>query len=223
MKTFEEFSVVQGEPDWHKLRRGIPTASEFSRIITPAKGDLSKGADTYAAELIAQSLGWNGGFQGTPDTERGVRLEKEAVRWLKMRHGIATREIGFARSLCGRYGASPDSMTSGAIGEPVEVKAPDTHTHIKWAIAGGLPEDHKCQCHGEMFVTGADRCHFVAYTDNPYLENLYVVVERDDFTERLGKAVLQFCERLDHLRRKLTGDEYEVLFPNPAPSERENP
>ena len=203
--------VIQGHPDWHKLRRGIPTGSEFSRIITPAKGEYAKGADTYAAELIAESLGWYKSFQGSPDTERGHRLEKEALRWLTLRFGVKTRDVGFITSDCGRYGASPDAMTLDGV--PVEVKNPDLHTFVKWAIAGGLPDDHKAQVHGEMFVTGADRCIFVANTECGYLENIMIEVPRDDFTERLGEAVMKFCDRLDVLRRQLTGDEYDILFP----------
>ena len=207
MKTFD---CIQGSPEWHKLRRGIPTASEFSRIITPSKGEYAKGADTYAAELIAESLGWYRSFQGSPDTERGHRLEKEALRWLKLRHGIASRQIGFILSDCGRYGCSPDALTID--GEPIEVKAPDTHTFIKWRITGGLPEDHKAQCHGEMILTNANCCHFVAYTDNPYMENIYIIVERDEFTQKLEAGILRFCERLDQLRREITGDESDNIF-----------
>ena len=207
----KSFDCIQGSPAWHKLRRGIPTASEFSRIITPAKAEYAKGADSYAAELIAESVGWYRSFQGSPDTERGHYLEKEAKRWFRLRYGKQAEDVGFCLSDCGRYGCSPDGMI-GAV--PLEVKCPDTHTFIKWRIAGGLPDDHKAQVHGEMFVTGADRAIFLAYTDNPYLENIMLEVERDAFTEKLGECVLRFCDRLDELRKELTGDEYEVLFGN---------
>lgn len=259
----KSFSCVQGSPEWFKLRRGIPTASEFSRIIKPnlsdievhiedavmmfannsdtlngsrltdeqllqLRSDISKatkgrkfvryrgytesgGKDAYAAELIAESLGWHRSFQGSPDTERGHYLEKEAKRWLKLRYGMAAADVGFCLSDCGRYGCSPDGMI-GAV--PLEVKCPDTHTFIKWRIAGGLPDDHKAQVHGEMFVTGAEKAIFLAYTDNPYLENIMLEVHRDAFTEKLGECVLRFCDRLDELRKQLTGDEYEILFGN---------
>jgi hypothetical protein len=209
----KEIQCIQGGPEWHALRKGRPTGSEFSRIITPAKGEYAKGADTYAAELIAESLGWYRSFQGSPDTERGHRLEKEALRWLRLHHGIATRPVGFVLSDCGRYGCSPDALTDK--GEPVEVKCPDTHTFCKWRIAGGVPDEHRVQLHGEMLLTGADCCHFVAYSDNPYLENVYLRVERDEFTDKLQAALNQFCDRLDQLRRELTGDEYENLFKTP--------
>ena len=211
----KEIQCIQGSPDWFQLRRGRPTGSEFGRIVTPAKGELAKGGDTYAAELVAESLGWyKGEFKGSPDTERGNRLEKEALRWLRLHHGIKTRQVGFLLSDCGRYGCSPDAIAED--GCPVEVKAPDLHTFIKWHIAGGLPDDHKAQCHGEMILTAAEFCYFVAYPDNQYVEPKLIIVERDEFTAKLAAALPVFCDRLDQLRRELTGDEYEVLFPTPT-------
>jgi hypothetical protein len=42
----------QGSAEWFARRLGIPTASEFDRIITAAKGDLSKSASKYAQALV---------------------------------------------------------------------------------------------------------------------------------------------------------------------------
>lgn len=202
----------QGTELWHTLRRGRPTASAFGRIITPAKAEYAKGADAYAAELIAASLGWYESFKGNADTDRGHRLEKEAGHWLKLMHKIELREVGFCLSDCGRYGASPDDLVVGEL-TPVEIKCPDLHTLIKWQIAGGLPLEHKAQCHGEMFVTGADRCIFLAYSDTPALENMMIEVRRDAFTEKLGESVLRFCDELDELREKILGEEAEFYMP----------
>lgn len=205
-----EVACVQGSPFWFRLRQGLPTGSNFKRIITPAKAEYSKTADNYAGELVAESLGWFSGFHGTPDTQRGNLLEKQAIRWLKFRHGIKTRDVGFCLSDCGRYGASPDAMTLD--GEPVEVKAPDLHTFIRWRLDGGLPDEHKSQVHGEMFVTGAQRAYFVAYPEHSLLDAMMIVVERDEFTEKLGQAVLRFCDRLAEIQAELLGDELENVI-----------
>jgi hypothetical protein len=47
---------VQNSDEWIAARLGIPTASEFHRIITAVKGDLSKSARKYAAGLVAETL-----------------------------------------------------------------------------------------------------------------------------------------------------------------------
>lgn len=202
--------VPQGSPAWYSIRRGRPTGSQFSRIITPAKGEPAAAADTYAAELIAEACGWQSGFHGTPDTVRGSSLESEALRWLKMRHGYATRQVGFCLSDCGRYGCSPDGLTPENI--PVEVKAPSLHTFLKWRIAGGLPQDHKVQVHSEIHVTGAPYGIFLAYADHPAIDNYVVIVERDAFTEKIGPIIDAFCDRLESFQREILGEEYENII-----------
>lgn len=209
MKTID---CAQGSPEWWAVRRGIPTSSEVSRIITPAKATLAAGRHAYAAELVAASLGWERQFKGSPDTERGHFLEKEARRWIKLQTGMAVREVGFCLSDCGRYGASPDGLLED--GAPVEIKAPDLHTFIKWRMSGGLPDEHKAQVHHHIHVTGAKRCLFIAYTTCPYIDNMLVWVDRDEFTDRLAECVDTFCDELDKLRRDLTGEHYDEIFTN---------
>lgn len=207
----KEIGTIQGSPEWWKARRGIPTGSQFSRIITAKKGDYAAGAKHYAAELIAEALGWQSGFQGTPDTQRGNIMEKEALNWLAFQHDIHARECGFFISDCERYGASPDGIVIGGI-EPVEVKCPALNTFLKWRADGDLPDDHKAQCHGEMILTGADRCYFVAYADHEQLDNWLIVVERDEYTAKLEKHLERFCEELEAMQRKFVL-EPEIIFP----------
>ena len=45
--------VEQGSRAWIEARLGIPTASEFSRIVTPG-GKLSASRDEYAGKLISR-------------------------------------------------------------------------------------------------------------------------------------------------------------------------
>ena len=49
---------VQGSQAWIDARLGIPTASQFSRIVTPT-GRASTAAEGYTAELLAEwALGY---------------------------------------------------------------------------------------------------------------------------------------------------------------------
>ena len=202
---------VQGSSEWWAARAGVPTASEFGRIITPVEGKRAKW-DSYLAEKVAEAVGWRKvEFRGSPDIERGKMLEAEARRWLAFELGEDIEECGFCVSDCGRYGASPDGLIYEPCENlpaciPVELKCPDLHTLIKWRMAGGLPSEHKCQVHGEMWVTGADHCWFAAYADHEAIANLLVKVERDDFTEKLGAEVEAFCDRLAELKTELIDD-----------------
>jgi len=208
-----EVPVVQGSPEWFSIRRGRPRASEAGRIVTPVKWGYAAGATTYQDELLAERLGAViSDFQGTPDTERGTYFEKEALRWLKFRHGIETRDVGFCLSDDHSHGASPDAM-AGA--DPVEVKCPRLTTFLGWLReyeeSGTLPSQHKAQVHGEMWVTGANRCIFVAYANSEHIDNLMIEVRRDDDTEKMGDHIGKFCEELENLAERRLEDEYDVL------------
>ena len=206
--------LVQGTKEWLAIRRGIPTASMFKRICTAAKAQYAAGADEYAADLLADTLGVYRSDASGEDIDRGHRLEDEARRWTRLQLGIPIRQVGFILSDCGRYGYSPDGIL--ADGRPLEVKAPNVKTIIGWHLKGGLPPEHAPQVHGAMFVTGAQAAVFTAYSDHPDVANLLVEVERSDFTEKLGECVLKFCDRLDEIRRQILGEEYEVYFPTPT-------
>lgn len=162
--------------------------------------ELSDGAKQYAAELVAESIGWlKDDFAGSPDIERGHQLEAMARNFLSFEIGEDVEEVGFVLSDCGRYGSSPDGMT--ASGAAVELKCPDFHTHARYLIdGGGVPDRYRTQVHGHMFVTEADHCWFESYVTTPKLLPILVKVERDSFTDRLGSAVKAFCEHVERYK-----------------------
>ena len=49
-------NVRQGSAEWIALRLGIATASNFHKIITPAKGDLSEQRHAYMYQLVVETL-----------------------------------------------------------------------------------------------------------------------------------------------------------------------
>ena len=102
----------QGTQAWTEARLGIPTASEFSRIVTPT-GKLSAARDGYMAELLAE---WALGqpvseFMGTDWTERGHMLEDAAREYYGVIRDVEPRTVGFLyRDESRTCGASPDSL-----------------------------------------------------------------------------------------------------------------
>ena len=78
---------IQGSREWVEARLGIPTASQFSRIVTPT-GQLSKARDGYLAELLCE---W---VMGEPVTdfksewmEWGQAIEGEAFDYFALDDG----------------------------------------------------------------------------------------------------------------------------------------
>ena len=112
-----EYNVEQGSPEWFGLRLGRPTASEFSRIITPAKADYSAQAADYIDELIGVKLNaLDGRFPPwvekytSRDMANGEAFEGEARFWYSMETGNRVRQVGFVTTDDGRFGCSPDGL-----------------------------------------------------------------------------------------------------------------
>lgn len=196
----------QGGPEWWALRCGVPTASEFSRIITPRTGKLSAQALGYACELIEQRV------MGVPPLgvegytshymQAGIDMEPEARAWYAFDREVSVREVGFVLTDDGRFGCSPD----GLIGEDggLELKCPAIRTHARWYLEGGLPDEHRCQVHGALVVTGRDWWDFVSYARN--MPALVVRVEPDEFTERMREALDEFHEMYADAWERLRGE-----------------
>lgn len=187
--------VLQGSDEWHAMRRGRPTASRFKDIITAQKGDLSKSATAYIAELIGECFvpDWID-FAGNKFTDRGTELEPMARKsFSEYFGGIPVEEVGFCTRKDGYVGCSPDGLMRGPDGEylwGVEIKCPSPKVHVGWIMAGGLPDDHKQQVHGSMAVTGLDAWHFFSWF--PGLQPFHVIVKRDEYTAKLSASLDQF-------------------------------
>ena len=158
--------VTQGEPEWIEARCGIPTSSEFKRIVTPT-GRPSASAAAYMAELLAEwALGPDDeGFAGTEWMERGKSLETQARKIFAFDTGQKVESVGLYYANESRMiGASPDGMTES--GEPVELKCPMPRTHLMWLAGGIVPRAHAMQCQGHLWVTGAAAGWFMSYCPN---------------------------------------------------------
>lgn len=192
--------TVQRSEHWYAARRGMPTCSRFSSILTAARGGPSKAQDTLINELLAESL--TPPEQGvirppTSEMEHGIILEAEARCCYELEYSKEpVREAGFIVHDSRLFGGSPDALVGETGG--VEIKCPNAATHIGYLRDGGLPNEYKCQVHGYLIVTGRAWWDFFSYGRN--LPRFILHVERDEFTDRLAAELLAFCKRYNAIR-----------------------
>lgn len=163
MKTHE---VEQGTPEWHALRAGKPTASEFSKLVT-SKGEPSKSMSDYAATLAAEAYAGEpvDAWEGNKHTDRGKELESEAMALYEFREGVDVERIGFVTDDKEEHGCSPD----GLVGEDgmVEIKCLMAKNHVKAIIYyqknGRCPTDYVQQAQGQMWICGREWVDVVFY------------------------------------------------------------
>lgn len=199
---------AQHSVEWMLARSGIPTASEFSQLLTPKfeirTGDMPR---TYLSKKVAEA--WQGGpLPGfnTWDMEQGSILEDQAVPWYELEYGEKVERVGFITTDDGRIGCSPDGLLTG---DPIrgdggiEIKCPEMHTHVGYLLAGELPPPYSVQVHGSMYVTGRSWWKFLSY--RRHFPPLLLTVHRDKaMQEKIAEALEQFLGRFDRAMERLT-------------------
>lgn len=188
------YHFEQRTPEWHECRKGVLTASEFGAwLLNKDKRSQEARAKAIARCVSQVAGGWEPDIFENEAMRRGTEMEPEAIEAFELHTGLTVRPIGFCRSVHGRFGCSPDGLIGDDSG--IESKVPTGPQHVYYRRAGLLPDLYKFQVHGCMAVTGAETWWFQSY--NRGLASLRLEVERDDFTEKLLKALKGFSEDLE--------------------------
>lgn len=156
-------NIEQGSLEWLKLRAGKVTASRVADVIAKTKTGVSASRAKYAGELVAERL------TGKP-AERysnaamawGTEMEPEARSAYEYNRAAKVDQVAFVlHPTIGDSGASPD----GLVGEDglVEIKCPETHTHIETLLGQAVPAKYITQMQWQMACTGRAWCDFVSY------------------------------------------------------------
>lgn len=185
----------QGTVEWLKARIGIPTASQFHRLITNKTLKPSSQQDGYLSELIAE---WIIGapLQGASSgmMERGKLLESEARPWYEFVRGVTVEQVGLCLRDDRLVGASPDAL----IGEDgiLEIKCPGPKVHVSYLLGHtNLYADHRAQVQGALWITGRKFADLISY--HPTMEPVLTNCPRDDhFIAALAEIVDGFVERI---------------------------
>jgi hypothetical protein len=142
----------QGTEEWFKARLGIPSASNFNKIITPAKLEPSRSADGYINKLVAEWL--TGKPEETFQSEamaNGVITEEEARDFYAFKFDSDIKQVGFCLEDAKRFGCSPDGLIGDDGG--LEIKCPTAGVHLGYLLANKVPLEYKLQVIGSLLTT----------------------------------------------------------------------
>lgn len=189
---------IQGTPEWFAARLGVPSASNFDKIVT-TKGEPSKQAQKYMYKLAGEYV--SGSQEDTYQNAamlRGTELEDEARAYYQMLNDVMVQQVGFC--IADGFGCSPD----GLVGEHglVEIKCPSVAVHVEYILNGKLPTAYFQQVQGQLLVTGREWCDFISYY--PLLRPFIIRVGRDsDFIDTLAKELKSFCKQLNETSERI--------------------
>jgi hypothetical protein len=190
----------QQTEEWDRWRQR-PTASDFYRFITPAKGQYSAQATAYAAVIVAKRLGV---YTEPPPSfwmDWGIQHE-QAAKWdYTQRTGREIEEVGFVvPEDTDLFGCSPDGLvgTDGL----VEVKCPAPETLICYHGSGELPDQYRPQVQGQLLVTGRSWCDFFAW--HPNVAPFLLRVEADTaYQEKILACLTQLLQEIREIEHKM--------------------
>jgi hypothetical protein len=191
--------MPQGTPAWFAARLGIPTSSSFDRIITAAKGELSKQARKYAHQLVAEILLGEPMDAATGNLEwvaRGKLLEPQAVQQYEFTTDTETRAVGFITTDDGRLGCSPDRLVIGQRGA-LEIKCAAPQTHMGYLL-DGPGDDYKQQVQGQLAIAELEYVDLYAF--HPSLPPATIRTYRDEpYIAKMRAALSEFLDMRDSM------------------------
>ena len=192
---------IQGTTEWLELRAGIPTASQFDRIVTP-KGKASAQAEKYMYSLLAERMMNHPIVEAVSRwMDRGSEMEAEAVSYYELQRDCETVKIGFITNDKGTIGASPDRIVSDT--GLLEIKSPSEPIHMMYLMqSGGAYDEYKPQVQGQLWIAEKEWADVLSY--HPELPWSLTRIERDEpFIDLLKAAVTAFSNRLEELSIEL--------------------
>jgi len=219
-----DLAVEQRSAEWHAQRCGKITASEFGAavdITQPEPGTVYKSGPRKGLPKLPQSSAARDKYMrelaferrsGTPVHEIGSRsmtwgreVETFAREAVELETGLLVKPAAFqTHPLYPFIGASADGWTSDGGG--LEMKSPhDEAVHLQ-TILEGMPEGHRAQVQGGMWVTGRPHWWFASYDPRQAeADRLYVerIQRDDDYIEWLSRGLLQFEAELKVLMAHL--------------------
>ena len=198
--------MEQRTEEWYAARLGKVTASRVADVIAKTKTGYSTSRENYLAQLVCEVLTGkpvesysNAAMQWGVDQEPLARAAYESYQ------NVLVDEIGFVvHPTIWASGASPDGLV-GELGM-VEIKCPNTATHIDTLLTQTVPGKYNTQMQWQMACAGRHWCDFVSF-DPRMPTDLQLFVKRVDYdpayVAMLEKEVMSFLNDLDSKVKQL--------------------
>lgn len=180
--------MEQRTEEWFDARMGCVTASRTADVMAKTKSGYAASRANYMADLICERLTQerSGGFssaamQWGTETEPMARAAYEFVK------SVDVEETGFVlHPHIKNFGASPD----GLVGKDglVEIKCPNTNTHLETILTDTIPRKYIIQMHVQMICTKRKWCDFVSFDPRLPLD-LQIYVKRVELDNNLAMEI----------------------------------
>lgn len=192
--------LIQGSQEWILARVGSLGASRVHDAIARTKTGFGASRPNLMAELLCERLTGQPAEKFTNGAMVwGTEKEPEARDAYAWRMDCEVTQVGLIKhpTIIGSH-ASPDGLV-GSNGM-VEIKAPNSATHLETLLSGTVPAKYVTQMMWQLTCGGRDWCDFVSY-DPRLPDNMRLFVKRIDRDDKLiaelETMVTDFLAELD--------------------------
>ena len=192
----------QGTAAWLFERVGYCTASRFQDVIAKTKaGKYTAARETYLWELVIERITaqpsdhWTStAMQWGTDNENRSKMAYESAT------GAILEPCGFVKHPTIKWvGASPDALINDDGG--FESKSPyNSRYHLETVISKQMPDEHRAQVQGGMWVTGRKWWDFQSFDPRlpDDLQRFTQRIERDDtYIAMLEAEIIVFGQEVE--------------------------
>jgi hypothetical protein len=208
------WDMVQRSDEWRQYKAGKISASEIESILPGKRGSYTAARAHYMDRIAQEQI--TGEFTETycsPEMQRGIDLEADALAEFEIETGILLTSAGFIdHSTIDDSGCSPDGLiiepmkTSG-----VEVKCMNgaNHTAEIIAIEQGkeITSKYYTQIQWSIMCANAKEWYYVLYNPDcklPELRLYYTIIKRDEKKcAEIEAEVLKFKAELSAYKSEL--------------------
>ena len=197
--------TIQGSDEWFAERCGKATASRIADVIAKTKSGWGASRANYMAQLISERLtGTTAESYSNAAMQWGIDTEAEARAAYEFHTDETVTEVGFiVHPKIPMSGASPDGIIGSGWHGLVEIKCPNTATHIDTLLKQQIPAKYTTQMQWQMACCESEWCDFVSYDPRmPESMRLFVMrVGRDD--ERISELEAEVAEFLTEVSTRV--------------------
>ena len=212
LKTYDD--LIQGEPEWFDVRRGMVTASVVGSIITPSTKKPAENMHSRAlAALIAceRINQWSDDSYVGDDTIRGTVEEPYAINaYTRYSPDVMVTVAGFmARDDWGfSIGYSPDGLIDDD--GLIEAKSRAPKKHMQTIYADAVPAENMAQIQCGLLVSGRAWCDYVSFCGG-----MRLYVKRVHVDPEWQSAIVAAVEKFEDVVEDFTRTYYDRVGSNP--------
>ena len=201
--------LEQGTDEWKMARLGHVSGSSIADVMAKGKSGEALTRKKYKTRLVAERLSMQiqEGFTSSA-MEWGIQTEYLARQAYEVYSDTFVDKTGFWKHPSIKWlGCSPDGLV-GDMGL-VEIKCPNTTTHIDYLYADQIPTEYYKQMQCQLWVTNREWCDFISFDPRLPLKNRLFVKRlhrSNDFITDMEIEVKQFLQEVEDMIKILSGE-----------------